>query len=196
MSGLDKILEHINTDATNTANELIQSAKDEAAKILAGLKDEATAKANAIDEQSKVAVETAKSRIASAADQKEKRMILEAKQGEIDKVINTALEKMQNLDDKSYFDTIVKMVEKYAHAGKEGIISFSAKDLARLPKDFIEQLQKAKDGAKLEIAKEPADIKSGFLLSYGDIEENCSFDALIEASRETLQDKIGQQLFG
>ena len=123
-------------------------------------------------------------------------MILEAKQQEIDKVISASLDQLANLDSKDYFATITKMVAKYAHKGKAGKIAFSKADLERLPADFAAQIGSAADGAKLEIAKEPANIGSGFILSYGDVEENCSFDALIEASRETLQDKIGQVLFG
>ena len=196
MSGLDKILEHINLDATNTAKDMLDAAKADAEKLLAKCKADAQAKAEAIAEQSKTACDTATKRIASAAEQKEKRMILEAKQAEIDKVIGASLEKVENLDGKDYFATIIKMIGKYAHKGKAGKIAFGAKDLERLPKDFAAQIAKAAEGADLEIVKDPAAIKSGFILSYGDVEENCSFEALIEASRETLQDKIGQVLFG
>ena len=196
MSGLDKILEHINTDATNTAKDLLAAAQKEADELLAKCKEDAQAAAKAIDDQSKTACDTATKRIASAAEQKEKRMILEAKQKEIDGVLSAALDKVESLDSKEYFATIIKMIGKYAHKGKEGTIAFGKKDLDRLPSDLAAQIKTAADGAKLEIAKEPANIKSGFVLSYGDVEENCSFEALIEASKETLQDKIGQALFG
>lgn len=192
MSGLDKILEHINLDATNTAKELLEGAKAEALKIKETLEAEAKHTEQTINEQSKTAVETAKKRIESAADQKEKRMILEAKQAEIEKVLSASVEKMEGLDDKSYFATITKMISKYAHEGKEGTIAFGKKDLDRLPSDIVDQLK----NTGLTVADEAANIKSGFVLSYGDIEENCSFEALIDASKEILQDKIGQVLFG
>ena len=196
MSGLDKILEHINLDATNTADEMLKAAKAEAQKLLEASKKEAEDKAAAIADQSKVAVETAKKRIESAAEQKEKRMILEAKQCEIDKVLSAALDKLASQDGKDYFATIIKMVGKYAHAGKAGIISFGKDDLGRLPADLAAQIKSVAKDADLKISETPANIKNGFVLSYGDVEENFSFDALIEASKETLQDKIGQMLFG
>ena len=166
MSGLDKILEHINTDATNTAKQLLDSAKAEADKLLAKCKEDAQAQAAQIAEQSKTACETATKRIASAAEQKEKRMILEAKQQEIDKVISASLAQVENLDTKDYFATIAKMIGKYAHSDKEGTIAFGKKDLERLPSDFASQIAAA--GGKLAIAKDPANIKSDFILSYGD----------------------------
>lgn len=196
MSGLDKILEHINSDATNTAKEMLDATKAKAAKLVEASKAEAESKAAAIAEQSKTAVETAKKRIESAAEQKEKRMILEAKQTQIDSVVSAALDKLANLDGKDYFATILKMVGKYAHAGKAGTIAFGKADLERLPADFAAQLKSAAKDADLKVAETPANIKNGFVLSYGDVEENCSFDALVEASKELLQDKIGQMLFG
>ena len=72
-------------------------------------------------------------------------------------------------------------------AGVRLLVSYSS--------DALEIKSVAKD-ADLKISETPANIKNGFVLSYGDVEENCSFDALIEASKETLQDKIGQMLFG
>ena len=85
---------------------------------------------------------------------------------------------------------IKKMLEKYA-SGKKGLLYFSGTDLKRLPAD----MNSIAAGYNLEISKEPADIDGGFILSYGDIEENCSFDVLIESSKEELQDKIGQILW-
>ncbi len=195
MSGLEKILEHIDTDATKTANELITDAKAEAERILNTAKEDAKRQEKAIDDQGNTAAQTAQKRIESAAEQKEKRMVLEAKQAEIDKVITAALDKVHGLGDKEYFETILKMVAKYAHSDKAGKILFSQKDLSRLPAGFDAEIKKAANGAALELSNEAANIDGGFVLSYGDIEENCSFEALIEASRENLQDKIGQILF-
>ena len=118
-----------------------------------------------------------------------------AKQDEIDKVIETAVNTLKNLESDDYFKVILHMVPKYAPS-KDGVICFSSEDLARLPEGFEDEINKALDGrASLTLSDKPADINGGFILKYGDIEENCSFDALIESSKETLQDKIGQILF-
>ncbi len=89
------------------------------------------------------------------------------------------------------------MVKKYAH-NKSGKILFSAADKARLTKDFensLKQCLEAKVGAALTIASEEPPFEGGFLLVYGDIEENCSFDALFAEERDNLQDKVNSLLF-
>ena len=50
-------------------------------------------------------------------------------------------------------------------------------------------------GADVSIAQEPANIDGGFILSYGGIEENCSFDAIFRSEREKLQDIVSGILF-
>jgi V/A-type H+-transporting ATPase subunit E len=42
---------------------------------------------------------------------------------------------------------------------------------------------------------ETQEMSGGFILLYGDIEENCSFDALFLQAKEELQDKVRDYLF-
>ena len=57
-------------------------------------------------------------------------------------------------------------------------------------------MKKAKEaGADLKISEEAAEIKNGFVLDFGGIEENCTFDALIDQNIEELQDKVKSLLF-
>ena len=53
-----------------------------------------------------------------------------------------------------------------------------------------------KEGAALTVSSETRDIDGGFVLTYGGIEENCSFDALFDSAHEMLQDKVQEILFG
>ncbi|MBR3242940.1 MAG: V-type ATP synthase subunit E [Parasporobacterium sp.] len=190
MSGLDKIIEHINNEASENAKKILANGKSEADRILTKEKEEADRLEKQIGKQSQLDVANASKRIQSAADLKEKRLVLEAKQKEIDSVIDAALEKLRNLSDPEYFAYLEKMMDKYS-TGAEGVICLSEKDLGRLPKDFE---AKAKTHG-LTMSKAPVKIDGGFVLVYGDVEENCSFEALVSASRESLQDKIGQILF-
>ena len=96
-----------------------------------------------------------------------------------------------------YTDVILQMVEKYAH-NKPGKIVFPSKDKKRLSQDFetrLKQVLSDKNEALLEITEDSSSLDEGFLLVYGDIEENCSFDALFEAAKEDLQDKVNAYLF-
>ena len=61
-----------------------------------------------------------------------------------------------------------------------------------MPAGFAEKLKTQ----GLTISKESKEIDGGFLLLYGDVEENCSFDAMFMAAKETLQDEVRDLLFG
>ena len=190
MSGLDKILEQINKEATDTAKVTLNAAQAEADKILKKAEAEAEAKRTEIAQQAKLDVSATAKRIQSVAAQEEKKKILVAKQEIIDGVIDSTLEYLDHLDTDSYFAIIDKMINKYAGT-EAGQIQFNEKDLGRIPvstKALIEQ-------KNLTLSGETKDILGGFVLVYGDIDENCSFDGLFLALRESLQDKIGQILF-
>lgn len=45
-------------------------------------------------------------------------------------------------------------------------------------------------GAALKISRQTRKIDGGFVLVYGGIEENCSFEALFDAKHDELQDKV------
>ena len=190
MSGLDKIIEHITEEARTEADQILSAARAEAEKLISSGKEDTDAMTAAIVRQSESDVAAAVKRIQSAAALREKRILLQAKQDRIENVFQSALAYFQILDANAYFDVIRKMISKYAD-GNSGEIRFNQKDLDRLPAD-MEQIAAAKG---LSVSRDAADISGGFILSYGDIEENCSFEALIETSREELQDKVGQLLF-
>lgn len=197
MTGLEKILKHIEEDAAAAADKVLTEAKGKADEIMAAARAESDKKCADIAERSKLDVQSSLSRAESAANLQEKRLILNAKQEIIGEVINLAKESIIKLPDNQYFDTIVKMVQKYALA-QTGQILFSKTDLSRLPEQFEIPLTASlnqKKGAALSISKETVNIDGGFILVYGDIEINCSFDALFAAAKDTLQDKVSEVLF-
>jgi V/A-type H+-transporting ATPase subunit E len=69
--------------------------------------------------------------------------------------------------------------------------------LSRVPKDFEKKLNDAlaKKGAKLAVSDKTQEIGGGFVLDYGGIEMNCSFKAMFDSARESLQDKVRGLLF-
>lgn len=197
MTGLDKIIKHIEDDASAAAEELILQAKKKAEQI----KNDAIAEGEKLTQEAKAQseLETVSflERAKSAATLQKKKMILTEKQKCISVIIEKAQEHLLQMQSEEYFSTILKMLPKYAR-GLNGEIRFSPRDLDRIPADLehrIASVLNEKEGAALKISKESAKIKGGFLLIYDDVEENCSFEALLENQRDYLQDKIGQLLF-
>ncbi len=197
MTGLEKIVKAIEEEASVNAEKVISKAKLEAEKILEEARVQADKKCAEIALKSEADKKDMLSRAQSAAQLLEKKAVLNAKQQIINAVISKAQNSLHQLSDAEYTDMIVRMIKKYAHS-KQGVIQFCAVDRKRFPENFASILNNAladRKDALLICSEEEASIDGGFLLRYGDIEENCSFDALFSTSKEELQDKVNSFLF-
>lgn len=196
MTGLDKIVDQIIDEANNSAKEILEKAGSEAEEMKRKASEEAEAECEAIRRQSEVQTAGYRERMKSSADLKRRTAVLEAKQNIISQTIDKAYETFCNKTDAEYFNTIREMLEKFALADN-GEIFFSAADLAKMPEGFAAELNEiaAKKGGSLTLSKEPRNLEGGFILAYGGIEENCSFEALFNSKRDELQDKVQKVLF-
>ncbi len=197
MTGLEKIIKAIETEARSNADTIIAEANAEAERILSLAKEEAAKNVANIAEKPASKIKAIMNRVESAARLLKRQRILDAKQEVINDIILKAKNKLTSLPDTEYFDIILQIVKKHAHP-QAGIIMFSRADLDRLPKKFEKSLDEAIKGipnASLTISKEDARLDGGFILVYGDIEENCSFEALFSEAKEELQDKVNAFLF-
>lgn len=191
-TGLDRILEQIRADAEEKAAADVAEAEREAAEILKAAETEAETKAAAVlADNEKLRADIA-SRAQSAVEFSRRRTVLATKQSAIRDVIGAAKAQLHALPDAEYFDVLLKLAKKNA-AGDGAEMRLSAKDLARMPADFEEKLSGI--GGKITVSKTPCDIADGFLLVYGGIDVNCTFDSLFEADADALQDLAGSMLF-
>ena len=76
------------------------------------------------------------------------------------------------------------------------MLFLNARDLARLPQTFEEQINTAifERGA-VQVSKTPMDIENGFVLVYGDIEINCTLRAVFDERMDNLKDLLRPLLF-
>ncbi|MBQ3266258.1 MAG: hypothetical protein IJH07_10835 [Ruminococcus sp.] len=193
MSGIDKIIQEIESNTDRSCESVISAAQKKAEAIL----DDARREANKIAADAKEAtakhVADIKKRGESAADLEEKRVMLSAKQRIISDMLQTGLDHVKNLPEDAYFALIRKMVVKYA-LDSEGEIRFGEKDIKRLPVGFIEKINEDCKG-RITLSDSAAEIDAGFILLYGGIEQNCSFDAIFASESENLCDRAGRLLF-
>ena len=196
MTGLDKIVNLIDAEASASADEIINSAEAEAKKIIAQAKIDAENSASLIIKNAEDKAEFILKRAASLENLKEREMILDVKREQINYVLDETKKYLRSLPVEEYFDLILKLCKKYISPSK-GEIIFSAADLKRIPHDFQANLSKVAQtiGAEITVSEKTSNINGGFILSYGDIEENCSFDALFESNFDLLSDKVNEILF-
>lgn len=196
MSGLDKMTARIIEEAETSAAEVISEAGRAAEELLARARKEAEANAEAIVDRARREGAGQEKRKEAALDMQRKQAILRAKQEMIGEVLENAYRQVLQMDEAQYFGLMEKLLIKYV-LPEEGEISFSEKDLKRMPADFpavIERTAKAAGGA-LTLKKEAASIEGGFILAYGGVEENCTLRAVFDSKKEELSDMVNRTLF-
>ena len=191
MTGLENIVSIIRQDAQSEAEAIIAKAQAEADKIIDKARAEAQEKSTQLTKGGSDKANDIIERAESAAQLETKKALLFSKQHLLKSVIDEAKLQLEGLEDKEYFDVLLQLVKKYS-AQKDGFMLLNANDLERIPADFEKKIQEI---GNITIKKEPANIKNGFLLIYGGIDINCTFDALFEDSAEALQDIVSDILF-
>lgn len=196
MNGLDRILSQIEEEAKASADAILSQAKEQAEGILA----EADTQAEGIAREAKARKEASEADIlkkaASAAQMSRRQQLLSAKIQVIYGILDQAKASILAMPDEEYFALITRMLDQYVQSGN-GTILFNERDRRRLPAGYEKVISAAaeKKGGSLALAKGSRPITGGFILVYGGIEENCSFEAIFESEKERLQDKVHSVLF-
>ena len=194
MTGLESILDQIISDAKQEADEQLAAAQREKSAILAEAKVQADEAAAAILKNGEEKAATIRERAQSAAQMERRNAMLAFKQQIIGEAIDQTRASMENAPDEEYFQSLLTLVEQFAKEGSAKM-RFNSKDLNRLPADFAARLKEAAPKTEIEISKEPIDLESGFLLTYGDIDINCTFEAIFEGASAQLRDAVSRSLW-
>lgn len=197
MTGLDKILEDIRKESDTGISAVLEQAQREAEQIRSDTAAESAEKCEAIARHAQEEARAMKQRAESAAMLEEHKAVLRAKQQIIRETVEKARQSLCSLPDAEYFALMLKMAQKYA-LPQNGELLFSPADLKRMPADFARRLSEAvgkKAGAALTVSARTREIDGGFILSYGDVEENCSFSALFDAKHDRFTDLANTVVF-
>lgn len=194
MTGLEKILSTIEQDSNDRCREITEQAQKQAQEII----DAASAKAQEDIANAKASVDKKVAEhdgaIEASVSMTKNRIILEGKLDIISSTLERALEVIKALPKKEYFEILKGLILKNVRKG-EGVLRLSKEDTEKLPSNFIDSINNVlKRGYKISLGQS-ADIDSGFILVYGDIDINCSFDAVASAKREELRDTLNEMLF-
>lgn len=193
MSGIDKIIQEIETNTVQSCDSVLAQARQKADAIIADAQKQADQIVADGKDRTAAHVADIKKRGDSAAELEEKRVMLYTKQQIINTMLGEGLTSAKNLPKDEYFALIKSMVAKYSMED-DGVIFFGEKDNQRLPADFSGELNQVAKGS-IVLSSKSAPINAGFILKYGGIEQNCSFDAIFAGEAENLSDKAGRLLF-
>lgn len=194
MTGLDKITAQITIDSDKTVESIIASSEAQCRDILAKAEAEAQQILKSGETNAQRKADEIIRRAESSAELEQRKILLTTKQEVISSMVAASLETLRSLPEDEYFDIIYKMISKYKRSS-QGQIFFNNSDLARLPKDFIGKLSELSEG-NLTLSSDPVKIDGGFILSYGGIDVNCSFESLFSDNSEKISDAVAKLLFG
>lgn len=197
MSGLDNIIKEIQASAKAEADAILQEADKYCDGYMADVKEKVHKEVEQFYKRAEAERNLYEEKTQSGAQFRERNAILKAKQQSIEEVIRKAQEKLMNLPEAEYFDFLTKLFEKNVQA-QAGTMFLSEKDVARMPLDFKEKIENiaGDKGGQIEISSGRTGISNGFILVYGEIEENCQLKALFDANIDRLKDIVNRQLFG
>ena len=190
MGGLERITREITEEAQKDAKRILQEADAAVEKIIANGKAQAEKQSAEAAQMLAKDLERRREMAVAANRQAQRQMMLQTRAELIGEAIAAAKEQICNLDDESYFKMMLQLFQNNAQE-EAGVILFSARDLARLPAGFIEQLNATLKTGSVVLG-DPADIEYGFIIRYGDIEQNCSIDSLFAEKKSVLEDRVNQ----
>ncbi|HZK38859.1 MAG TPA: V-type ATP synthase subunit E family protein [Clostridia bacterium] len=196
MTGIEKITSKIEQDSATKCESIIATAQKQAKEMNAQAEAEGAKLIGQAEEKSKLKAKDMIRMAQSAAQLKANQIILGARVEAIKEALAVGAKALKNMPVDDYFNSLAALAVKHASKG-HGEMRFSQSDLKRLPESFETDLNKALGDkqATVNVSMQPADITDGFILVYGDVEMNCTFDALLESGSDELKEKIAQLFF-
>lgn len=194
MTGLEKILDAVSASGKESAERLFSSYLEKSDKLKLSIIKDAENDGKAMISNAEISAEELIKNAYSAAKLETKKRVLSLKDELIENAIKRAIEKISVLDDTEYFLYMYKSAVCRLKVGA-CLISFNERDKSRMPTDFIERLNSAKDGCSVKLSESAVNIAGGFILDFGDIYEDFSLDGLIEEKRDEIRQKAAEILF-
>lgn len=198
MTGIDKIIAHIEAEAQAEIERIQAQTAERTAKIQAEAAAEAEAAAARILHQGKQAAEQREQRLVSAEEMESKKQLLATRQQLVTEAFERALNQLRHLQADEYVALLATLAANAAITGEEELI-FSAKDkesYAQAVCDKANQLLAERhQNNQLHVAAEERPLDGGFYMRRGQVELNFDFASLIHYLRGTISSEVAQVLF-
>ena len=136
MNGIEKIIDRISGDAQREVDDVLASAKAQAAEITAKYQAQAKAEADDILARGEKAAAERGERLASVAQLECRKEVLRAKQEVVEEAFQLAMKKLTELPQEKCVALLADLAAQAASKGTEALI-FSAADRARLGKAVV-----------------------------------------------------------
>lgn len=220
MTGLDKIKDKIIAEAQLDAARMIEDAQKKCNEILLRASGDADNIKAELDVAAHREAESLISRAKSGAALEKRNIIAQAKSHAADLAFETAKKEILSLPDEQYIEFLAKLLvsalssqldiektnrELYGEESNEAPVDvlLSQEDILRAGAKIIPAAKKMAAGKPVShlleragVSVETAKIEGGMIIRIGDLDINCSVEALIESAKERLEGDVARILFG
>ena len=198
MDGITKIIERIEDDARLELSGIAAEGAAKCAEIKAEYKKQEERQYGEALSTGATDAATRYERLKSVADLEAKKQLLAEKQLIMDKTFVQAVKSLAELPESDCVGLLARLAAQASQTGEEKLV-FSEKDRVRIGKAVVKAANKLlSDNGKrayLELSENTRDISGGLIVSGGDIETNCSLEALVEGRRNELSPRVAEILF-
>ncbi|MBO5280141.1 MAG: hypothetical protein IJC32_02925 [Clostridia bacterium] len=220
MTGLDKIKDKIIAEAQLDAARMIEDAQKKCNEIILRASGDADNIKAELDVAAHREAESLISRAKSGAALEKRNIIAQAKSHATDLAFETAKKEILSLPDEQYIEFLAKLLvsalssqldiektnrELYGEESNEAPVDvlLSQEDIMRAGTKIIPAAKKMAAGKPVShlleragVSVETAKIEGGMIIRIGDLDINCSVEALIESAKERLEGDVARILFG
>ena len=198
MMGMERIKAKILEDSENKAGQILEQARQQAEEIKNdALKESESIRAKRL-EDAEVDGKEIYRRMLSAAALEGRKELLKAKQEVVGACFDSAMQKVISLPDNDYQKLIEDMVLDAAK-NEEGEILLAEQSKQRLNKDFLRNINtrvaSLGNSAKLVLSDECVKSAGGFVIRYGEMEINSTFEIMFEMLKPELENDVVGMLF-
>ena len=198
MNGIEKILAHIKSESDAECADIERTAAEECEQIRTEYAKIEKAEFGKLMSAGAKDAERRLERLNSLAALESKKQVLSTQQEMLAGAFEYAANKMLEMPHGDYVRFLASQACSASLTGTESII-LSSSDRDRFGHEVVDAANSALrangKNPSLRLSDETAAIRGGLILSGGDIEVNCSIDALVAAHRNALSPEVASLLF-
>jgi len=198
MNGIEKITARIESDAGKEAQSLSLETAERCASMRKAYDTKAQEAYWALVRSGVKDCEARVRQLGVIAAQEAKKSVLSMKQEMVVKSLSRAEELLCRMPEKEYTGLLSRLAAKAAKTGLEELV-FNESDkvtvgpkVSRAANALMREQGKY---GKLTVSELSADIKGGVIVKQGDIEINCSIEAMVSMYRDELSTQMASVLF-
>jgi V/A-type H+-transporting ATPase subunit E len=189
---LAQITERIESDARAEAERILERAREQEAEI----RRSAEAEVKQLDEAAKDRFERERPEIFRRRDIVARldvhKIHLDAQRRLINDVFSEALKRLADLERGKYLEFCGRLLKEAVSSGDE-VMEISENEKYLGP-GWLDEFNKT-NGTGITLSEKRHDFSGGFLLNKGRICVNCSWEMLMQAAQERLENEVVHRLF-